>query len=190
MSETTDFWRGDFGDEYLKRCRVDWMKRVRFWHEILAKTGATKFYEIGCNAGWNLLALRFLRPDGEFYGIDANKSACTEASNLGFSITNAPAIRADFYAQAQIVFTAGVLIHIPSDDLKEVMKSIIRASEKYVLAIEYYAPEETEVEYRGHSGKLWKRAYGKLYQGMGLTLVESGDGGEGFDNCTYWLLRK
>lgn len=88
-----------------------------------------------------------------------------------------------------LVFTCGVLIHIPPDDLKQVMQGLIDSSVGYVLAIEYEAKEETEVEYRGHKGKLWKRDYGKLYQELGLELVEKGFLLE-FDNCTYWLMRK
>ena len=69
------------------------------------------------------------------------------------------------------------------------MKKIISKSTDYILAIEYYAKEETEIEYRGQQGLLWKRPYGNLYQDMGLTLVTSGLA-DGFDNCKFWLLQK
>ena len=54
---------------------------------------------------------------------------------------------------------------------------------------EYAAETETEVEYRGHKGKLWKRPYGALYEALGLTLRDHGPA-EGFDACEFWLLEK
>ena len=70
------------------------------------------------------------------------------------------------------------------------MERVVRASTDYVLAVEYAADEEQEIEYRGQMGLLWKRPYGKLYQDLGLELEQSWDAGAGFDNCTAWLLRK
>ena len=51
---------------------------------------------------------------------------------------------------------------------------------------------ETEIEYRGQKGLLWKRPYGDLYKRMGLTLIETAklQMDVGFDNCRYWLMQK
>jgi pseudaminic acid biosynthesis-associated methylase len=190
-TDTTDFWKGDFGDAYTKRNRVDWRARIPFWSEIIDKTGARSVYEVGCNAGWNLSAIkiasnnRFIRVSGE----DVNRDALDQADSAGLVVTLADqeAIRQPPY---ELVFTAGVLIHIAPQDLQAFMQRIVDASCDYVLAVEYEDDTETEVEYRGHSGKLWKRPYGKLYQEMGLTLVEEGDPGTAFDRCKYWLLRR
>jgi pseudaminic acid biosynthesis-associated methylase len=201
---TKEFWEGDFGDEYTKRNRVDFMKRVPFWRDIIAKTGATKkILEVGSNAGWNLSALRVVVPRTCFiYGIEINQSAKKEAENLGFHIYPCLYDGMDSRDSAielinrqndyDLVFTAGVLIHIHPNDLHDFMKSIINEGGKYILAVEYFAEEETEVEYRGHSGKLWKRNYGKLYQDMGLKLIDTGylTKNDGFDSCTWWLLEK
>lgn len=188
---TKEFWEGDFGDEYLRRNRVDFMKRVPFWRDIIAKTGARTILEAGCNAGWNLLALRIVT--GDFYfifnGVEINEKAALEAKNLGFPVFSSIE---DANSDYDLCFTAGVLIHISPQDLNKFMEDIVKASTKYVLAVEYFAEEETEVEYRGHSGKLWKRNYGKLYQDMGLKLIETGylTKDDGFDDCTWWLLEK
>jgi hypothetical protein len=48
-----------------------------------------------------------------------------------------------------LVFTMGVLIHQPDESLGRVMSEVVRCSARLVLCAEYYAPEPTEVPYRG-----------------------------------------
>lgn len=187
MNKTEQLWSGEFGDAYLARNRVNWRSRMRFWGHIMELTGARSVYEVGTSAGWNLSAIRRICPDVELYGHDINEHAVYQAQSAGLDVGHTEAIRC---SDIELVFTAGVLIHIPPEKLEFMMKEIIRASCDYVLAIEYASDKEEEVTYRGHSGMLWKRPYGELYQALGLKLVETGDAGEGFDNCQYWLLLK
>jgi hypothetical protein len=90
------------------------------------------------------------------------------------------------------VFTAGVLIHVPPVDLPETLVSIVNASKRWVLAIEYEAASEEPVPYRGHEERLWRRPFGLQYEAMGLEVEDRGQlgPGDGFDFTTYWLLRK
>jgi len=188
MSDTKQFWEGEFGDQYTARNRVDWRARIPFWDKIIQKTGARSAMELGCNAGWNLLAMREVKKDIELSGTDVNMNALEEAAEEGLAVFPFPETISEF--PHELVFSVGVLIHVAPEELIATMRRIVDASTKYVLAVEYESDQEEEIEYRGHTGKLWRRPYGKLYQEMGLTLVESGDAGEGFDKCTYWLLRK
>jgi hypothetical protein len=55
--------------------------------------------------------------------------------------------------------------------------------------VEYDAEAETEIHYQGHDGLLWKRPYGRLYEGLGLSVVETGVA-QGFDRCQYWLMER
>lgn len=43
--------------------------------------------------------------------------------------------------------------------LNEVYKTLYESSRKYLLLVEYYNPTPVEIEYRGHSGKLFKRDF-------------------------------
>jgi hypothetical protein len=116
-----------------------------------------------------------------------------QARHAGHEITWLPAPQAlETYEGGtfDLIVTAGVLIHIPPAQLHSTMQAIVDASADYVLAVEYHAEQEEEVEYRGHAGMLWRRPYGKLYQAMGLVLVDEWDAGEGFDRCRAVLLRK
>ena len=189
---TKERWAGEFGDEYTKRNRVDWIKRVPVWNMILGQTGSRSVFEFGCNAGWNLSAIKECSRTVRVYGCDINEKALEQARMAGLRVF---LFEDDYYYYidpCELSFTAGVLIHIAPENLTKTMQTIIDHSRDYVLAIEYDAEEETEVEYRGESGMLWKRPYGQIYQDMGLTLIETGklQMDVGFDNCRYWLLRK
>ena len=70
------------------------------------------------------------------------------------------------------------------------MEDLIDCSDRYILAVEYESSVEKEVEYRGHSGKLWKRPYGILYEQMGLKPVMYWNEVPGFDRCAAWLFEK
>lgn len=194
MSDTQDFWAGEFGDAYLTRNRVDWRARIPFWDKIISYTGSRSVFEVGANAGWNLSAIKHSIScyNISTYGCEVNELACRQSRIAGLDVENLDGVTClDGYDKCfDLVYTVGVLIHIAPSELREVMQSIIDASCDYVLAVEYAADQEEEVLYRGHEGKLWKRPYGKIYQDMGLTLVKEFDAGEGFDRCTAWLLKK
>ena len=191
MNETEEFWRGEFGDSYIARNRVDWRKRRDFWSKILSMTGARSVFEVGCNAGWNMTAIQnavYWKP--EVYGCDVNVRAAEQAEAAGFPIYIGSLVEDQI--PCELVFTSGVLIHIPPEEITTMMQKIIDASSDYVLAIEYESEHEQEVEYRGHSGKLWKRPYGNMYELMGLTLIDNGEltKADGFDDCQWWLFWK
>lgn len=186
---TKEVWAGEFGNKYHSRNRVDWRIRTPFWRGIMGITGARSVYEIGCGPGWNLSAIKRDYSNVNVSGEDVNDNALDQAFAAGLDV-----YPADYghHCTAELVFTAGVLIHIPPEELPTMMQRIIDISTDYVLAVEYnsISGEEEPVTYQGQEGLLWRRNYGALYQNMGLELVALGDAGEGFDNCTYWLLRK
>lgn len=187
------YWAGIKGDLYLIRNRVDWRARIPFWREIMDRTGARSVYEVGCNAGWNLSAIREVAPNTEIYGCEINEKSFYMAEIAGFnSIQHGPAAEclSEYgHGVMELVFTAGVLIHVAPENLREMMQGIVDASSHYVLAIEYASEAEEMIEYRGELDKLWKRPFGRLYEELGLSVVQTGDA-QGFNRCSYWLLEK
>ena len=186
-----EFWAGDFGSAYTRRNRVNWHTRVPFWSDIIERTKARSAMEVGCNIGSNLLALREVDPMMALWGIDVNQAALSEAERSGLAVLQKPAAEVHQCGRFDLVFSVGVLIHVPAEQLPEVMGAIVKASRRWVLAVEYAAEDEEPVVYRGHEGYLWRRPFGKLYEDMGLEMVDAFDApADAFDRCRAWLLRK
>jgi pseudaminic acid biosynthesis-associated methylase len=187
-----ELWASRFGDEYTERNKFDWSRRKRFWRYIMAVTGASSVFEVGCNVGNNLLAIRDVDPSVRVIGIDVNETALAQADSRDLAVCKMAALDINWMDAFDLVFTVGVLIHIPPKDLEEVMRNIRGATRRFVLAVEYEAKDETMVQYRGRSDALWKRPYGDLLAAGSLAIRQTGflSKDDGFDDCTYWLLEK
>lgn len=190
-------WADDFGDEYARRNIEAGDGRDAFWQRLLEDHPVESVLEIGCNVGANLRWLDGLVPSRTVWGVDINESALqTIRKRLpGINAVWSPARELPFRDRAfDLVFTAGVLIHQPESTLPLVMAEAVRCSRRFVLALEYFAAETTEVSYRGHQGALFKRDYGRLYRELfpDLYPVSTGTLGreEGWDDVHWWLFRR
>lgn len=188
-------WRGEFGRAYTDRNVVDWRTRVESFRDIV-RTDSRSILEIGSNRGHNILALReaCLPWDVAVVGVEPSAYARKVAwkENKVILLDGSIYDLGRFKHRFDLVFTSGVLIHVPPDRLDDALRNVYLSSRKYILAIEYFASEDTTVPYRGHADMLWKRDYGAHYQRLfpDLTLVETGDDIPGFDGATFWLLAK
>lgn len=190
-------WGGEFGDAYVERNRAAGEHRAAFWSALLAEFPARRVLEVGCNLGGNLQHIAGLLPPEQVYGIDVNLKALAELHRAIPTINAlySPARELPFRDRwFDLVFTMGVLIHQPERTLPLVMAEIVRASRRYVLCGEYYAETTTEVPYRGESGALFKRDYGRIYQELfpDLRLLRQGllSRDEGWDDVTYWIFER
>lgn len=198
MNKQLDEWRGDFGKAYTDRNVVDWRTRVGTLRSILDGLEIASALEIGCNRGHNLVALRdILGPESTVAGVEPQEYArsfasrdCPDGDVRDGSVYSVPFGDETF----DLVLTSGVLIHVPLDRLDEALAEVHRVSRRYILAIEYFAEEETTIGYRGHSDLLWKRDFGAHYQRLfpALTLLSSGHLtlSEGFDDANLWLFAR
>ncbi|MDB6149043.1 MAG: methyltransferase type 11 [Chthoniobacter sp.] len=193
-----DTWRGEFGHAYTDRNIEDWNLRLPAFREMLGDLSLQRVLEIGCNRGHNLVALSELLGDqAEVVGIEPNpyaqQLARTFSSKIGVlqgNVFDLP-FKDGFF---DLAFTAGVLIHISLADLPNALAEIHRVSKRYILAMEYFAEEETVIPYQGRTDLLWKRNFLQHYQTQfpELRLVRDGFYGKdrGFDRTHYWLLEK
>lgn len=188
------WWAGDFGRSYLSRNRVQWNLRVPFWDDIINWVAPQNVLEIGTNAAWNLRAIKSIRSDIDLKGVDVNPDALAEATAAGFDVEEMSAldVGSRWPNEFDLVFTSGCLIHVSEIDINAAMSSIVAASRQYVLAVEYKSACMEEIPYRGYTDRMWRRPFGKMYQEMGLKLIVTGflSPDDGYDNCTYWLLKK
>lgn len=193
-------WAGSFGDAYAKRNTAAGRGREDFWQEVLGSTGAESVLEVGCNIGGNLQHIApLLEEPSKAAGIDVNQTALAEAARQapGVDLRRASAYEIPHPDEAfDLVFTTGVLIHLPTERIGEALDEIVRCSRRYILCGEYFAAQEVEVPYRDQTGALFKRDYGRLYleRHPGLSVVKEGflpsSSTTSWDDVTWWLLER
>jgi pseudaminic acid biosynthesis-associated methylase len=189
-------WRSEFGRDYTDRNDHEKPERVAAWQRLLDGIAPKCVLEVGCNVGWNLEYLRRLGVP-EIYGIEPQAYAVERARWRGpqFGVLQGTAFDLPFRdGYFDLAFTSGVLIHIAPTTIGAALDEIHRVSRRWIVAIEYDHPTETEVPYRGHTAALWKRAHGALWQTRYPTLqlvrkLELGRA-DGYDDCTAHLFEK
>lgn len=183
-------WKGSFGRDYTDRNVVDWTDRYHGFRELLDGLVVGSVLEIGCNRGHNLDALHELGVNA--YGVEPGDYARGIAQSRGLDV-----IAGDIYNipaaghSVDLVFTSGVLIHVPPERLTEAIDELARTSRRYLLAIEYHSDTDEEITYQGMDGMLWRRNYTALLGGLhGFTTVKAGDGPAGFDGASYVIVER
>ena len=172
-------WLGSFGKEYTDRnamsleemealCKRNYgVTRTELNERFLDRIDrSARILEVGSNIGNQLLCLQkmgFLN----LYGIELQSHALelakSRSQNINFieaSVFDIPYNKDGYF---DLVFTAGLLIHIHPSDIAKAMREIYRCTRKYIWGMEYYANEYTEITYRGHRNLLWKTDFARLY---------------------------
>ena len=178
-TEQMEFWKGDFGTAYTDRNSQSFESENETYKKEYGQTRtkmnkdflsgidhSSKFLEVGANIG---LQLEILRQAGfsNLFGIEINEYAVARAKHLHpkVDVIKGTAFELPFKDQwFDIAYTSGVLIHIAPKDIAGALKEIHRVSRRYIWGFEYYAPELTEINYRGNKGFLWKRDFAALYR--------------------------
>jgi pseudaminic acid biosynthesis-associated methylase len=177
-TKESNAWRGEFGAQYSQRNLLDLAELDQTY---LAKYGVTRtslnaaflediprsasILEVGCNLGNQLLALEQMG-FRNVTGIEIHPDIVKEAKSRvpWANLKEGSALKIPFSeASFDLVFTSGLLIHIAPHDLPSAMSEIHRCARTWIWGLEYYAPEMTEVLYRGRPGLLWKADYAGMY---------------------------
>lgn len=201
MNQQEEFWAGQFGNDYIKRNDSQKLleSNIALFSDIMCKTrGVKTILELGCNIGLNLQALQCVDPSLHLAGVDINRQALERAPEYfrGGRVPDFYHSTIDDFAHDEkfdLVFTKGVLIHVAPEQLPVVYSKMREMTSKYVLIAEYYNPSPVALNYRGFSGKLWKRDFaGEMLDGYGLRLVDYGfryhRGEYPQDDITYFLM--
>jgi len=199
-TEQEEFWAGDFGDQYIERNTHDRLlhSKIAMWSKMLAcANGVTSIKEFGCNIGGNLLALNKLNPTLSLSGIEINAKAAQQARDLNVAnITHGTILEPIKHEAVDLTFTAGVLIHINPERLRDVYENLVNNSGRYVLVAEYYNPSPVAINYRDNKDRLFKRDFaGELMDTYNLKLLDYGfiykrDNWAPQDDITWFLLEK
>ena len=206
-SETTQsaLWRGDFGDNYVDRNTASEnaiQSRVKAYQEIFGHLGEAQprsLLEVGCNVGINLRALRQLT-DAPLHAVEPNAKARKVLVDEGVLPADRlfDALATDIPLDdgaVELVFTSGVLIHIPPHALEQAYREMHRVSSRYLLTIEYFSPTPETIPYRGETEALFRRDFGGLWLDMFDDLKPVANGffwkrTTGLDDLTWWLFEK
>lgn len=154
---TQEFWKGEFGDDYTARNVDKHLANMVFFNKALPKD-VNSVIEFGAGTGQNLLAIKAMRR----ITVDGVELNCIATEILqGIADSTYQCAVEDFSNDSQwdLTLTKGLLIHIPPANLERVYEVLYQHSRKYILLCEYFNPTPVEVEYRGHSGVLWKRDF-------------------------------
>ena len=158
-------WRGEFGDRYTDRNMGKVPANRAFFRKALASCRWFRMdeqhsiLELGCGAGENLQALRQLYPAHHLEGVEINPRAAAIARGWGMLVHDGSLLDFRPTRTWDLVFTKGVLIHIPPTELARAYDVLVRASKRWVLVAEYYNPQPAEIKYHGEQGMLWKRDF-------------------------------
>lgn len=171
-------WRSDFGQAYTDRNALDldemesmYRRRYGVSRTELNRlflndlSRSTRILEVGANVGNQLLCLRNMGFT-HLVGIDLQRDALLRLRSRVPSSSQFVAIgqQLPFGDGAfDLVFTSGLLIHIPPEQVGRVIAEVYRCSNSDIWGLEYYADSAMEIEYRGHRGMMWKADFAKLY---------------------------
>jgi pseudaminic acid biosynthesis-associated methylase len=195
--ELERLWAGEFGNAYLGRNIAAGHGRGPFWHSFLDRYPIDSVLEVGCTQGDNLRYFTGHVEPQNIYGLDVNPVVLQQFE------TNIPGARAVQGVARQLpfpdasfdlVFTVGLLIHIPDESLPSVLRELSRTSSHYVFCGEYHADQPEEIKYRDREGILFKRDYGRLFieHSPDLRMVDHGflTKESGFDRVTWHLFER
>tara|TARA_Y100001933_G_C18973893_1_gene553781 strand:+ start:383 stop:1066 length:684 start_codon:yes stop_codon:yes gene_type:complete len=169
-TEQEAFWSGSFGNDYTDRNEGEVIARSNliFWAGVLKRTGLiSDCFEIGCNRGLNLDAIKSLMPNCRTSGLEINSHAVKECADRGHQVFEGtilappPVIRSS--AIADLSIASGVLIHINPDGLKSTYELLHSLSRRFVLICEYFNPTPVAIPYRGHENRLFKRDFAREF---------------------------
>ena len=172
-----NFWAGKFGDFYINRNKTidevneSYEKETgvtveKIFHEFFDKIDRkSKILELGCNVGLNLEILQKMG-FSNLYGLELNKKALEIARERYPKITfiNSSIEVYESKMTYDLVYTAGVLIHINPSTLNSIIKKIVSLTKEYIFGFEYYADSLVEIKYRGYSNVCWKQNFPLLFQ--------------------------
>jgi spore coat polysaccharide biosynthesis protein SpsF len=198
-------WRGSFGDAYTDRNEATAEQIISVASayeqilEHLPKPLPSSILEVGANIGVNLRALSRLT-DARLFAVEPNAKARKRLIDDDVlpkdQIFNATAASLPFDdSSIDLVFTSGVLIHVPPEGIDTAYAEIHRVSARYILSLEYFSPTPEAKTYRGEDDLLFKRDYGALWLDNYPELSLIADGffwkrTTGLDNLNWWLFQK
>lgn len=147
----------------------------RFIYHACLALGAKKICEAGCNVGNNLSSF----PKSlEVSGVDRNKHALKKAEERypQINFENSEIGKTKFPDNAfDLVFTRGVLIHIPKDEIDDILREFLRISNNWILNLEYYGEDGKMINWKRGDDLLWYRNMKERWSKFNVEIISDND---------------
>ena len=167
------------------------LDRRKYLAKLITDQKPKKVLEIGCFGGYNLRQIHAIDEKIELFGFDINKGALKYAKEKlpAINTVNGSIYELEKYFKENtfdLVFTAGVLIHIPCEVIEQVTDAIASISRRNVF----------HAEHHGDFWKLpwknmrWRHDFEELYRGCTVSVSEAPGASNGFDQIIQVNLNK
>ena len=191
-ADRQQFWKQISGYHEHKEVELqkeDVRERSKWLAQTIQAYQPASVLELGCGGGRNLYFIQEKNPDCQLYGVEINPAAVEVArERLGskFRLLSTSIYELDDIESASIdvVFTSGVLMHIPGEELSKIKANIERIARKAIIHYELHGPSHDFDFHR------YPRDYRELYSGHDNAKYEvfaDGDfrnaGTESFQHC-------
>jgi SAM-dependent methyltransferase len=158
--------------------------RISKWlaNDIFKPKNPSSILELGCGAGRNLALIEQAIPDINMFGVDINESAVRIAKNE-LSPKAQVSVKSVYHLECfktnsiDIIFTYGLLMHIPHDKVGRLILEMHRISRKWVVHFELHGPSHGFDYFR------YPRNYKKIYDELKVTTKTS------YQIFPYWDFR-
>jgi pseudaminic acid biosynthesis-associated methylase len=200
-TEQETFWKGNnFGSRYINdnESTTLFNSKLNLYKNILQKTD--KIYsvlEFGCNIGLNLDCFKSIDNNINVTGVELFEDACNILKEKQYNYHNKSIFDFESSDKFDLVLSAGLMIHLNPDKIKEAYVKLYNHSSKYIIIAEYYNPKPVMVEYRGEINKLFKRDFAgemlDIYKDLELIdygFVYHRDNKYPLDDINWFLLKK
>ena len=151
--------------------------RSKWFVEQLKNYEFDSIFEIGFFAGRNLKYISEAFPDASVGGLEVNPKAVRFARE---KLPNCNLLHFDLHelsdisGVSDIVFTSGVLIHVPPEDLTSAIKQMISRAARYVMHLEQLGknevcagPKKFKPTYKVSDQIQWNPDLVEVYEGLG-----------------------
>jgi len=167
MDYDKELWE-KYTDENVGIIQDDQSKFIYF---LSVAIGAKKICEVGCNIGNNLSDFP---KDSQVYGIDMSEYALEKAKNrypsFKFKVANMNKIPFE-NSYFDLVFTRGVLIHIPSSEIDAGLKEMVIVSKKWIMNLEYFGKDGEMIEWSRGDELLWYRNMKERWNNFDVDII-------------------
>lgn len=205
MTESSQLsrWRGEVGAAYLRRNppRPELEERLAVgWGLLLSHMSPPprSILEVGAANGHHLRGLGRVT-SAELWAVEPNDEArsvlAEEVLDADHALDGTLSGLPLDDAAVDLVFTSGVLIHLPDDELEQAYRELHRVSRRWLVSLEYFAPTKQSVSWHGEEDILFKRDYGAPWLDLFDDVDHVANGWfwnrtTGLGDVTWWIFRK